>query len=240
MYWRARIGSISPSVLEALPHDFYKVAPDRVLQVGVACMIQGWKDDEYEKGLAKVDECVTELARRGVQFIHHGGIPPVISRGFGFERQLIERIEKLGKVPASTSVVSLMDALRFLGMKSLVVVDPYPDHLHQKFIAYLQAAGFEVLYSESMRMDFTKMYAIDLEDVYNLAKKAFSKASHADGLCFACPQYPIIEAVEKLEGEIGKPVVSASLAQIWNCLKAVGIKDPKPGFGSLIESLREN
>ena len=58
MYWKARIGSISPSVFEALPHDFYKVAPDRVLQVGVACMVQDWKDDEYEKALAKVDDCV--------------------------------------------------------------------------------------------------------------------------------------------------------------------------------------
>lgn len=238
MYWRARIGSISPSVFEALPHDFYKVAPDRVLQVGVACMVQDWKDDEYERALAKVDECAKELARRGVQFIHHGGVPLVISRGYGFENELIERIQKIAKVPASTSVVSLMQALRFLGMKRLVVIDPYPDALHDKFIAYLERAGFEVAHSESMRMDFTKMYTIDLEDVHQFAKQAFAKANRADGLCFACPQYPIIDVVAKLEQEIGKPVVPASLAQIWQCLKTVGIKDPRPGFGSLIESLR--
>ncbi len=38
-------------------------------------------------------------------------------------------MEKIGKVPASTSVVSLMDALRHLAIKKLVVVDPYPDEL---------------------------------------------------------------------------------------------------------------
>jgi maleate cis-trans isomerase len=238
MYWKARIGSISPSVFEALPHDFYKVAPDRVLQVGVACMVQDWREDEYEKALAKVDVCVRELARRGVQCIHHGGVPLVISRGYGFETELVKRIEKIAKVPASTSVVSLMEALRFLGIKRPVVVDPYPDALHEKFIAYLQRAAFEVAHSESMRMDFTKMYAVDLEDVYQFAEQAFAKAAQADGLCFACPQYPIIDVVAKLEQEIGKPVVPASLAQIWKCLKMVGINDPRPGYGSLIESLR--
>ena len=82
------------------------------------------------------------------------------------------------------------------------------------------------------------MYAVDLEDVYQFAKQAFDKAAQADGLCFACPQYPIIDAVEKLEQETGKPVVPASLAQIWQCLKMAGINNPRPGYGSLIESLR--
>jgi len=85
-----------------------------------------------------------------------------------------------------------MEALRSLGIKRPVVVGPYPDALHEKFIAYLERAGFEVAHSESMRMDFTEMYAIDLDDVYRFAKQAFAKAAQADGLCFACPQYPII------------------------------------------------
>lgn len=239
-YWRARIGSISPSVCDAFHHDFYCMAPSRVLLVGVSCMIHGWRDEEYETGLAKVDECVRELSRREVQFIHHGGVPLVVAKGKGFEKELIERMEKIGKVPASTSVVSLMDALRHLGIKKLVVVDPYPDELHSKFIKYLEAFNFEVVHSACMRMPFYEVHKADMADVYNFAKETFAGAPGADGLCFACPQYPMLDAVERLEKEIGRPVVTPTLAYTWTCLRAVGVTDPKPGFGSLIESLREH
>ena len=39
---RKRIGYISPSVLELVPFDFYRFAPDGVGLVGVTCNIDDW------------------------------------------------------------------------------------------------------------------------------------------------------------------------------------------------------
>ena len=52
--WRARIGYISPTVMEVLPFEFYQFAPDGVGLVGMTCAIDDWRPEEFEKGLADV------------------------------------------------------------------------------------------------------------------------------------------------------------------------------------------
>lgn len=52
--WRKRIGFISPTVIEVIPYDFYRFAPDGVGLVGVTCNIEGWANDQYDIALATV------------------------------------------------------------------------------------------------------------------------------------------------------------------------------------------
>jgi hypothetical protein len=44
--WRARIGYISPTVMEVLPFEFYRFAPDGVGLVGMTCGIDDWRYGE--------------------------------------------------------------------------------------------------------------------------------------------------------------------------------------------------
>jgi maleate cis-trans isomerase len=37
-----------------------------------------------------------------------------------------------------------------------------------------------------------------------------------------------------MERDLGKPVVSAAAAMMWNALRVAGVPDPLPGFGSLL------
>jgi len=52
----------------------------------------------------------------------------------------------------------------------------------------------------------------------------------------AVPNIRTIEITEKLERETGKPVVTGTIATIWNCLRELGIKDCIEGYGRLLES----
>jgi hypothetical protein len=110
--WRARIGYLCPSVFEMIAYDFYRIVPSGVGLVGVTCMIDGWQDDAYRKGLARIEECARELGRRNCDFIIHAGVPLVISQGLGYEREVISKVETLARVPATTSIVAGMEALR--------------------------------------------------------------------------------------------------------------------------------
>jgi maleate cis-trans isomerase len=44
--------------------------------------------------------------------------------------------------------------------------------------------------------------------------------------------------VQLLEDEVGKPVITSSLACIWYALKLIEIKENIDGFGRLMASLR--
>jgi maleate isomerase len=43
--------------------------------------------------------------------------------------------------------------------------------------------------------------------------------------------------VALLEDEIGKPVITSSLACIWHAMKLIDIKEPVSGYGRLMASL---
>ena len=115
--WRARIGYLCPSVFEMIAYDFYRIVPPGVGLVGVTCMIDGWQDDAYRKGLERIEECARELSRRNCDFIIHAGVPLVVSQGLGYEREVINKVETLAKVPATTSIVAGMEALRALSVR---------------------------------------------------------------------------------------------------------------------------
>jgi maleate cis-trans isomerase len=43
--------------------------------------------------------------------------------------------------------------------------------------------------------------------------------------------------IQALEDDLGKPVVSSSLGQIWDPLRTLGIKANINGFGALLKTL---
>ena len=112
--YRARIGYISPSIIELNAYDFYRIVPDGVGFIGVACMVGGWKEEAYKEALKQVEACAHELKRRSCDFIIHGGSPLVLSQGKGFETKLIDQLETITGVPCTTSIVAALDAFRDL------------------------------------------------------------------------------------------------------------------------------
>ena len=70
--YRARIGYISPSVIELNAYDFYRIVPPGVGLIAVACMVEGWKEDAYKRALSQVETCARDLARRSCDFVIHG------------------------------------------------------------------------------------------------------------------------------------------------------------------------
>ena len=83
--WRKRIGYIGPTVMEVVPYEFYRFAPDGVGLVGVTCSIDDWSPEQFEKGLAQVKAAAAYLGSRAVDFIIHGGGPLTAARGKGYE-----------------------------------------------------------------------------------------------------------------------------------------------------------
>jgi len=68
-------------------------------------------------------------------------------------------------------------------------------------------------------------------------ENAFAKARDADGVFIPCPRWPTITDVQLLEDEIGKPVITSSLACSWYAMTLIDIKENVRGFGRLMESL---
>jgi maleate isomerase len=235
--WRARIGYLCPSVFELIAHDFYRIAPPGVGLIGVTCMIEGWSAGAYEKGLAQIERCATELGRRRCDFIIHSGVPLVVTREPGFEKELVRQIEATSGTQATTSIIAAMTALRELGIRRVGLVNPYPGDLNASLISFLQAYGFEVASVISLGVNFTRIGDLKPADIYAAARKSVVKAGSVEGLYFPCPQFPVLDVVEQIEQDLGVPAVSHLGAEMYAALQAVGVRAPIQGFGRLLRKI---
>lgn len=235
--YRARIGYISPSVIELNAYDFYRIVPKGVGLIAVACMVEGWKEDAYTQALAQVESCARELARRSCDFVIHGGAPLVLSQGKGFESKLLNQLETITGVPCTTSIVAAMDAFRDLAAAKLAVVDPYPPDLNAKMTAYLREWGFEVASLVSLGTSFTGSSVVSVGDIYRAAKRAVKEAQHAQAVFIPCANFPVVDVVEDIETDFGLPVITNIASQLYAAFKTIGMREKIAGYGRLLRLL---
>jgi maleate isomerase len=235
--WRNRIGYIGPTVMEIVPYEFYRYAPDGVGLVGVTCNIDDWSRDYFDQALAQVTTAAAYLGSRAVDFIIHGGGPLVVARGKGFEEIIVNDIEKASGVRATTGVRAAMESLRHIGARRIVIASPYPERHDRALADYLNEHGFDVVRAEGMDVPFKRLQSVAPADIKAFVKSVLERSPPYDAVYLPCPQWQAAQTVDALEHEIGVPVVAYSHASFFVAFKALGIMEPIRGQGRLLASL---
>jgi maleate isomerase len=151
------------------------------------------------------------------------------------EAELIARMQAQHGIPFITAFGSVLAALAHLNVKRIALGTPYDADSTAKGKASLEARGIEVASVGR------------LENVKNIYEETPERA-HALALRIDVPQaqavflsgvgMPTLATLEKMERDLGKPVVSAAAAMMWNALRVAGVGDPIPGFGRLLAQNR--
>ncbi len=205
--------------------------------IAVACMVGGWKDEAYRAALSQVEACAKELSRRSCDFVIHGGTPLVLSQGKGFEARLIEKLQSITGVLCTTSIVAAIEAFKDLSATRLAVVDPYPADLNDKLVEYLGAWGFEAASVVTLGTSFTESSGASVADIYRAAKRAAKEAGNAQGIFIPCANFPVVDAIEEIETDVGLPVISNMTSQLYAAFKAIGMREKIDGYGRLMRML---
>jgi maleate cis-trans isomerase len=200
-------------------------------------MVEGWRQDAYQRALAQVEACARELGRRSCDFVIHGGAPLVLSQGKGFETKLLTQLKNLTGAPCTTSIVAAMDAFRDLSASRLAVVDPYPPDLNAALIGYLKEWGFEVASLVSLGTSFTESSIASVGDIYRAAKKAAEQGGGAQALFIPCANFPVVDVIEDIETDLGLPLISNITSQLYVAFKAIGMREKIAGYGKLMRML---
>jgi len=67
---------------------------------------------------------------------------------------------------------------------------------------------------------------------YKLAR--FVNGPEAQGILISCTNFRTLEIIERLEKDLGKPVVTSVQATVWAALRQIGVGDQLPGWGRLL------
>ncbi len=173
------------------------------------------------RSLAALRPDVIVLAHTAVSYLN---------RAVG-EAALAARLTDLGGTPATTAAGAVSAGLRRLGVKRLALATPYPESISAAGRAFWEASGFEVVGYHRLR-DVANIYDETEERAYALGRAADVPA--AEAVMISGTGLPTIGIIERLERELGKPVVTSQQASLWRALRLARIADPVTGFGRLL------
>ena len=229
---RARLGFILMSTDLAAEADFSDMAPE-----GVAIHITRLKTDDYttNETLSRHIEFMADAASRIQPDTH----PDVISYSCTSgsivigEEKIMQEIHKGAPyaIPM-TLVTGVVDALRELDAKKIVVGTPYLDEINTNEAEFLYNKGFDILDIQGLNLEtgiefgtvtpaYWKKFAVEID------------REDAEAIFLSCGGIRALEVAEEIEKLTNKPVITSNQAQMWSCLRRAGIKDKIEGFGRI-------
>jgi maleate cis-trans isomerase len=143
-------------------------------------------------------------------------------------RELAER----AALPASSTSLAFVHALRALGLNRVAVAATYPHDVAQSFVEFLADGGVAVCdVSASGIMTASEAGGMKEEDVLQM----LSAADRPDAEAILVPDTALhtVGLLPRLEQLCGKPVLTANQVSMWEALRLAGRSDVHAPVGRL-------
>lgn len=195
--------------------------------------------DELAAMDGESDRCALELSDAGVDVLGYACLVAIMSMGLGYHRQSQARLEGRTRengspAPVVTSAGALVDGLKVLGARKIVVVTPYMKPLTKLVVDYIASEGYEVIDAVALEIPNNSDVARhDPNELLGIVRDM--RHAEADVIVLsACVQMPSLAVVPTVEAITRKPVLTASIATTYAMLKALALEPVVPGAGTLL------
>jgi maleate isomerase len=171
--------------------------------------------------LAHVQPAAVVLAHTSVSY----------AMGFAHEPSLLDRMTKLAGCPVVTASRAILAAFAHLGIRRIALATPYSEAVEALGAAYWKAAGLDVVAHRRLE-GVTNIYEETEARAYALGRATDMR--DAEALLISGTGLPTAGIIQRLEDDLGKPVVTGQTAALWQALRVAGVEARVPGHGRLL------
>ena len=231
-----RIGLMVPSSNTTVEPEFYRALPRGVTLHTARLYLTRIAPEAILGMVEDMEKQAKLLASADVDVIVLGATAPSFLKGLGYDREIIQRIEAAAGRKATTTSTALIEAIRHFGVKRVVLGSAYDEKVNGIARSFLEASGLEVTGMEGLALvDNLVVGRLSSDTAYDLAMKV--DRPDAEAIVLACTNWQTMDAIERIERETGKPVISTTQASIWAALRAIGWTEPVSGYGRLLREI---
>jgi maleate cis-trans isomerase len=169
-----------------------------------------------------------------VDIVLLAGITLATQRGYEAERQILVALTERLKRPVFSVMSANVGALKHAHANKIVIATAYLERINLALRRYFEDAGFEVLGMKGLDVSRPVEQAKLPEDAsYQVARGLFAEHPDADAVLIH-GRWNSLAHVEKLEREIGRPVVSSVAASLWWIIRTLRIDLKIAGYGRIL------
>lgn len=251
--WKGRFGMFIVSS-EAVPEaEWWAMLPPHTsvhaARVTARAPWASWNKDRSAVVLAEdLERGARQFAAMRLDAVVLGHSSSSLVGGEGWDEAVCDALSDIlgPEVPVSTNGLDCFAALKASAIRRPFLVFPpwFNDPTLEQGLAWFRARGIEP--AGHLRHDpgpgwrevpFTEMYprglgfAQQIEPLY--AEIRNGTPGEADGVLILGTGFRCVGIIDALEQDLGRPVVTANQASLWNCLRSAGIGAQPEGYGSL-------
>lgn len=231
--WRGKAGLILPSANTVTEPVFYSLGPQGISFHASRTFITGTSVEDVLAMEKDKDRAVKELASTKPDCIVDCCTASGVIRGLEADRAFIEEVEKKTSIRATSTLQSIVQALRILGMDRLVITSPYPEAMDKLEESFFQKNGFRVLRVRGLNLrEATQLAQVTPDEIYKFCIENWD--SEANGMLISCMNFNPMPAIQALEDKLNVPVVTSNTATLWSIMRLLGVTEPIRGYGRLL------
>jgi maleate isomerase len=228
-----RFGLVTPSSNSTQEPEFSAALPPTVSLHTARVTYRDITPEEQDRCVVELEQESRKLADAEVDCIVFAATAPTLAKGKGYDRELIRRMEDASGRPATTAATAFVEALDLLGVRRIAIGAPWSKTMDGPMVAFMRAHGFDVVHSEVVGF----VASIELgragsDTAYALAQRA--DRPEAEAIVMPGGNWRSMPMVERLEAELGKPVLVNNAVSLWAGLRLMKYTTGIPGYGRLL------
>ncbi len=231
-----RIGLLVPSSNTTVETEFFRALPPGVTLHTARLFLATIAPESILAMVEDMERQAKLLATADVDVIVLGATAPSFLKGLGYDRELIAQIEAATGKKATTTSTALVDAIRHIGAKRVVLGSAYTVRVNDIAKAFLEASGVEVTDVKGLSLtDNLVVGRLSANTAYDIAMEL--DRSNADAIVLSCTNWQTMDVIERIEERTGKPVITTTQATVWAALRAIDHAEAVGGYGRLLREI---
>jgi maleate isomerase len=226
-----RIGLIIPSANSLTEPQFHRYLPNEV-SAHIARLRMAGKFrkplEELKSSLIEAAEALSDV--RPAMIVFHCTANSM-EKGLAHEAAIVDIIKQASGCATISTAQAITRAFDKVGIKKLVLISPYVKATNEHEVNYLAEAGYTVVHELGLGLESHAYAKVTPEEWKKVVRE--NTRADTDGYFLSCTNTRMIEAIDDLERDLGKPVVNSNQAVLWTCLDKLGIRHVGEKLGRL-------